>query len=212
MSAIGRVVALHGILRRGRSMGRLARYLEGEGYEVFCPDYPSTSLPLEGCAESLCEEVKAFNAGNPGLLHFVTHSMGGLVTRVYLEGYRPENLGRVVMIAPPNRGSEVADHLVGSRIYQRGFGPAGLQLTTGFAPTLPVPDCPVGIIAGTRWIDPFAALVLPGRHDGRVTVERTRLKETDPVIEIPASHPVLPLHPRVHRVVASFLASGRFGG
>lgn len=205
-----RVVALHGIFRRGRSMEALARTLRATGYDVLCPDYPSTSLTLEACAESIHQAIEAFNAGNPGPVHFVTHSMGGLVARIYLDRHRPGNLGRVVMIAPPNQGSEVADFLAGSRLYRRSFGPAGLQLTTAFAPTLPVPACPIGIVAGTRWIDPLAALVLPGRHDGRVTVDRTRLKESDPVLEVAASHPLLPLLPRVHRAAAAFLANGRF--
>ncbi len=208
--APGRVIALHGIHRRARSLAALARALRGGGYEVLCLDYPSTSRCLEACADHIHPQVVAFDAGNPGPLHFATHSMGGLVARVYATRHRPANLGRIAMIAPPNQGSELADLLAPFAPYRWSFGPAGRELTTAEASRLPVPDCPVGVIAGTRSLYPLASLLIPGRNDGRVSVERTRLRPGDPHLEVTSSHPFIAADPRTHQAVLAFLRDGRF--
>jgi pimeloyl-ACP methyl ester carboxylesterase len=204
------VVALPGIHRRARSLAAVARALRAGGYEVLCPDYPSTSRSLKACADHIHPLVGDFNAGNPGPPHFVTHSMGGFVARVYAARHRPANLGRIAMIAPPNQGSELADLLAPLAPYRWSFGPAGQELTTDRASRLPVPDCPVGVIAGTHSLYPLASLLIPGRNDARVSVERTRLRPGDPHLEVASTYPFIAANPRTHRAVLDFLRDGRF--
>ena len=103
--------------------------------------------------------------------------MGGLLARAYIVRHRPANLGRVVMLAPPNQGSEIVDLLGASRMYDRCFGPAGRQLGTRpgerLRTLLGTVDYPLGVIAGDRAIDPLGWLLVPGPNDGRVAVART---------------------------------------
>src|SRR5690606_5032077 len=108
----------------------LARFLRQAGYEVINLDYPSTRHTLTELVEQLHQQLRALlPTGKP--VHFVGYSMGGLLVRALLSRYRPEKLGRVVLLAAPNRGSEVADFLKHNWLYRKIFGPAGQELTTG---------------------------------------------------------------------------------
>lgn len=205
-----KVVLLHGIIRRASSMSPVEGALRRKGYATLNVDYPSTRHSLEEIAELVHPAISAFNEGNEGALHFVTHSMGGLVTRVYLAAHRPANLGRIVMMAPPNQGSEVADILRRFGAYKRLMGPAGQQLSTRAAAGLPVPDCPVGVIAGTRSVYPIASIFLRGENDGRVSARRTRISPEGPWMAFPVPHPTIMRHKGVHAAVESFLATGSF--
>src|SRR5262252_5946396 len=151
------VVLLHGIARTARSLRKLERSLQQEGFATLNLGYASRRKPLEVLAEDIHPEVAAFTDACSGPIHFVTHSMGGLLARIYIARHRPARLGRVVMLGTPNGGSEVADLLADLAIYRAVFGPAGLQLSTVPDPVLaalPPPNYPVGIIAGCRTIAP----------------------------------------------------------
>ena len=206
----GGVVLLHGILRAATSMSSVQVVLEEAGYAVLNLDYPSTTKNLQEIADHIHPAIAEFSAKLEGKLHFVTHSMGGLVARVYLASHRPVNLGRVVMLAPPNQGSELADVLGDFWAYKMLFGPAGQQLVTNEAEKLPVPDYPVGVIAGNRSVYPVASLFLPGENDGRVSLERARINADGPLYPVPASHPVIMQHRLVHEAVKCFLETGAF--
>lgn len=205
-----RVVLLHGIIRKASSMTPVEEALKQQGYATLNLDYPSTTKCLEEIAEIIHPAIAAFNASAEGNLHFVTHSMGGLVARVYLAGHRPGNLGRVVMLAPPNKGSEIADLLGSFWFYRKLFGPAGQQLSRRAACALPEPDYPVGVIAGSRSLYPLSSLLLPGGNDGRVSLEGTRIAPDAPWMSVPAPHPTIMRHAIVHAAVQSFLATGHF--
>jgi pimeloyl-ACP methyl ester carboxylesterase len=127
-AAAERVVILHGIARTSAHMAPLADHLAAEGYDVLNLDYPSTEHPLEKLIETTREDVKERLAGTEETVHFVGYSMGGLVVRGMLNGWRPEALGRVVLLAVPNSGSEVATFLRGNVLFDAYFGPAGKQL------------------------------------------------------------------------------------
>lgn len=205
-----RVVLLHGIIRRASSMSPVESMLRRNGYATLNLDYPSTTHSLEEIAELVHPAIEAFNESNGGALHFVTHSMGGLVTRVYLAAHRPANLGRVVMMAPPNQGSEIADILRRFRAYKKLLGPAGQQLSTKIASKLPSPDYPVGVIAGSRSVYPLASFFLPGKNDGRVSLKRTRISPDGPWMAVAAPHPSIMRHKGAHKAVETFLATGSF--
>lgn len=208
------VVLLHGILRRAASMQKLQQALAAEGYRVLNLDYPSREQDLAQIVDGLSAPITAFEAELTRNLHFVTHSMGGLVARAYLNRCRPKRLGRVVMLAPPNEGSEIADLLRRNWLYRSAFGPAGGQLATQrseeLCHLLGEVDYPLGVIAGDRSLYVFASLVLPGPNDGRVSVERTRVAGMSDHIVLPTSHPLIMRDPEAMAQTIHFLRHGRF--
>lgn len=210
------VVLLHGILRSGMSMNILKYRLRYEGYDIVNITYPGNKKTLEELTEFLHKELSlspSFNGASK--VHFVTHSMGGLVTRYYLERHRPANLGRVVMMAPPNKGSEFADFMCDKkslcRIFEKVYGPAGQQLRTNHEHAEDKVDYEVGVIAGSRSINPVAPFVIrDDRHDGIVPVERTKIDGMKDHIVLPASHTLMMYNPGVQKQISHFLKNGRF--
>jgi pimeloyl-ACP methyl ester carboxylesterase len=208
------VVLLHGIARTSRSLRTLERALRGAGFATLNLDYPSREKPLDPLADHIHPAVAGFADLHEGPIHFIGHSMGGLLARVYLAKHRPAQLGRVVMLGTPNGGSEVADLLKGFFLYRRLYGPAGQQLTTnsdGWLRSSPAPDCEVGIVAGNRTVDPVASIfVVPRPNDGRVSVQSSRLDGMTDHIIVKASHTGLPSHPVAIDQAIAFLREGRF--
>jgi len=192
----------------------MERALQRAGFATLNLGYQSRKKPLDGLAEDIHPAIAAFGAENAGPLHFVTHSMGGLLARVYIARHRPAQLGRVVMLGTPNGGSEVADRLKHITLYRAYFGPAGLQLLTTKDATLaalPPLDYEVGIIAGNRFLDPISALLLlPWPNDGRVSVASCKLDDMADHTTVKASHMGLLVHPTAVRQTMAFLRNGRF--
>jgi pimeloyl-ACP methyl ester carboxylesterase len=210
----GGAVLLHGIARTSGSMRKLERALQVAGLATLNLDYASRKKPLEALAADIHPAIARFAAVIEGPLHFVGHSMGGLLARVYVARYRPLRLGRVVMLGTPNAGSEVADLLQRWSVYRAFYGPAGLQLTSTPDRTLsslPALDYSVGIVAGKRAIDPISSLfILPRPNDGRVSVQSSRLEGMADHITIAATHTSLPRHPVAIGQTIAFLSEGRF--
>ena len=208
------VVLLHGISRTALSFRKMQTALEAAGFATLNIDYPSRRYALEALAEHIHPAVTLFSSGSEGQLHFVCHSMGGLLVRAYISRYRPAHLGSVVMLGTPNGGSEIADRLKDASLYRAWFGPAGAQLVTrrdaATNALFPPIDYPVGIIAGNRSIDPIASLLLPKPHDGRVSVENTKLDGMADHIAIGTSHPWLPGNGVAIKQTIAFLRDGRF--
>lgn len=188
--------------------------IEASGFATLNLGYDSRRKSLEALAEDIRPAIARFIDSFGGSIHFVGHSMGGLLTRVYLARYRPTRLGRVVMLGTPNHGSEVADRLKNLAAYRAYFGPAGQQLTTerdaATQAILPAVDYPVGVIAGNRSIDPILSAFLPRPHDGRVSVENTKLVGMTDHIVVSASHTWLPRHQSAIDQTIAFLRDGRF--
>jgi pimeloyl-ACP methyl ester carboxylesterase len=208
------VVLLHGISRTERSFRRMQAAIEAAGYATLNLDYASRRKALEALVEDIHPAIELFADGVNGAVHFVCHSMGGLLARAYLARYRPQRLGRVVMLGTPNGGSEIADRLKNFFPYRAFFGPAGQQLVTRRDATiealLPAIDYPVGIIAGNRSIYPIASALLPKPHDGRVSVANTRLDGMADHIVIGSSHPWLVRKNEAIEQTIAFLRDGRF--
>ncbi|SEO03839.1 alpha/beta fold hydrolase [Bradyrhizobium sp. OK095] len=208
------VVLLHGIGVGPWSLKPLERALQRRGFATLNLGYASRKKPLEALAEDIHAPIAEFAQQCEGAIHFVAHSMGGLLARVYISRHRPARLGRVVMLGTPNGGSEVADLLKDFSIYRAAFGPAGQQLTTTQAPVLaalPSPDYAIGIIAGCRTIAPIAsAFVLPRPNDGRVSVASAKLPDMADHIVVKASHTGLPRHTIAIEQTIAFLSEGRF--
>jgi len=208
----GYVLLFHGICRSSRQMQPLERKLSRQGFDVRNIDYPSTRYDLSHLADMVWEQYQAcWKELLP--LNFVGFSMGGLLVRVLLNRYKPAVMGRVVQLAPPNQGSEVADFLRNIPFFKWIYGPAGQQLVTdqsAIRELLGTPDYPLGILAGNRSIDPFSSCLIRGPDDGKVSVARTKLPEMSAHMVLPACHTWFPQHPGVIRQTVSFLADGYF--
>jgi len=206
------VILLHGLARTDRSMKKLERALVEQGYHVVNVGYQSTRHDVDTLAESaIAPALEACPAGNR--IHFVTHSLGGILVRQYLERHAIDNLGRVVMLGPPNQGSEVVDRLGDFPGFHFIYGDAGLELGTGKA-SLPKrlgrADFDLGIIAGTRSINLLLSRMIPGANDGKVSVENTRLEGMRDHLEMPVTHTFMMQNPQVIEQVVHYLRHGKF--
>jgi len=208
------VIVLHGMGRTRMSMVPIEDALTEEGYRVWNASYPSRSAPIETLA------VDAINKGlaycrQPASrkIHFVTHSLGGILVRYYLQDHDINELGRIVMLSPPNHGSEVVDALHDNYFYQAAMGPAGLQIGTGkhSLPNglQPVPG-DIGIITGNSTSDPWFSPIIPGDDDGKVSVERAKLDEMDDFLVVENGHTFIMRDDVVIRQVLYFLKNGTF--
>ena len=171
-------------------MATMERACRRAGYATLAIDYPGRRLSIAALAAFVDDRTTRWTAARSGQVHFLTHSMGGLVATALIKRHRPARLGRVVMLGPPNQGSEIADLLAPFALYKAVFGPAGADLTTRHATGLesgPV-HYPVGIIAGRRALDPLSWLILPKPNDGKVTVARTRLVGMSDHLVLPVTH------------------------
>lgn len=208
------VVLLHGISRTAHSMRPVERAVRAAGHAALNLDYPSRRRSIGGNAQGIRPAVAAFAGALDGPVHFVTHSMGGLVARALLTGWRPERLGRVVMLAPPNGGSEIADLFGANPLYRRWFGPAGAELGTrrkaDLAALLGRVDYELGVIAGDRSLYPLSSLLLPRPNDGRVSVAATRVDGAADHLILPVSHPLIVRDARAIGQALAFLRDGRF--
>lgn len=205
------VVLLHGLARGPASMAVMARALRAEGFGVVNAAYPSTTARPEDLARHVGEAVAALPPG--ARVHFVGHSMGGLIARLWLGTGRPARMGRMVMLAPPNRGSELVDRLSPFAPFRWLNGPAGLTLGTGpeaLPARLPPPDYDLGVIAGTRSLNPLYSAMIDGANDGKVSVARTRVEGMADHLALPVSHTFLMLDPSVISQTVHFLREGRF--
>jgi pimeloyl-ACP methyl ester carboxylesterase len=206
------VVLLHGLGRSASSMRLLEARIGAAGYRVHNLGYPSTRLAPAQLVARLASDVERCCGAAPRV-HFVGHSLGGILVRAWAAEHRPTNLGRLVMLGPPNHGSELADLFRDSRLFRRVLGPVALQLGTdpdSLPNRLPSPHFEVGVIAGTRSVNPLGTLVIRGRSDGTVSLESARLEGMADFAAVPSSHPFMMFSPRVARLVIAFLRDGRF--
>ncbi|MDJ0614892.1 MAG: alpha/beta fold hydrolase [Rhizobiaceae bacterium] len=206
------VVLLHGIFRSSAHMEEIEEVLEQKGFTVHNLDYPSTEFPLEQLASMVATDLRQkIDPSKP--VHFVGYSMGGIVTRIVLNKYRPDNLGRVVQLASPNGGSEVADFLKENWFYETFYGPAGQQLVTkdaGIEALMGKVDYPLGVVAGNFSIDPVSSAIIPGEDDGKVSVQSTKVSGMLDHVTVYASHTFFPQNKTVQSQTLNFLKFGAF--
>jgi hypothetical protein len=208
------VILLHGLCRTSCSMAVMEKALTQAGYKVWNIDYPSRTATIGQLAETVVGRAVA-DCENDGAtrIHFVTHSLGGILVRSYLAGHAIANLGRVVMLGPPNQGSEVVDKLGGWRLFKKINGPAGNELGTGkdsVPNKLGTANFCAGIIAGNRSINWINSCLIPGRDDGKVSVKRTKLAGMADWIQLPVSHPFIMRNSTAIRQTICFLREGKF--
>lgn len=213
-AAAEHVIVLHGLARSASSMEKLASAIVAEGYTVDNVDYESRSAGIRELAETTVGDALATpDAVNASVVHFVTHSLGGILVRVYLSGNEVPNLGNVVMLGPPNQGSEVVDALREWELFHWINGPAGEELGTD-DDSVPVSlgevDFPVGIIAGDRSINWINSMMIPGPDDGKVSVVSTEVEGSVDHVVIHAAHPFIMNDDEAIRQTIEFLRNGSF--
>ena len=207
------VILLHGLARTSSSMGEMESALSDDGYQVVNNSYPSRKHPIEELAPLAIDAgIEQCNAlSEPREVHFVTHSLGGILVRYYFAENDLPRLGRVVMLAPPNQGSEAADDLRRVPGFSLLNGPAGRQLGKG-EESIPLqlgsPDFEFAVIAGDRSIDPVTSAVLPNPDDGKVSVSDTKLEGMSDFALVNVSHAYIMKNDEVIEMVKRFLRTG----
>ena len=197
-------------------MWTMEEKLREAGYHTVNLDYPSRKKTIEQIAsEHVPEAIGECQTYNAEAIHFVTHSLGGIITRQVIKDKRPESLGKVVMLSPPNKGSTIVDALKGSWYYRWINGPAGQQLTTSsnsLPNTLGPVDYPVGIITGSdpAFFDTWFSSFIPGVNDGKVAVSQTRLEGMADFMVVSESHTYIMDAGRVQDETVYFLKHGTF--
>jgi len=214
------VILLHGLARTSVSMHALAKKLKHAGYHIINHSYASRSENIEKLAnrelplavEKCPSEIKK--------IHFVTHSLGGILLRQFLQKQSITKIARTVMLGPPNQGSEIVDKLGNLQLFKLFNGPAGLQLGTsanqngnGLPELLgiwPSHAGELGVIAGRYSINFYLSTLIPGPDDGKVSVESTKLEGMKDHLVMPATHTFMMRNPQVIRQVLAFLSMGEF--
>jgi len=205
------VILLHGLARSANSMNKIAERLNEEGYSVINIDYPSRDYPLEELAEKVMSD--ALSRSGDQRVNFVTHSMGGILVRQYLSNHQVENLNRVVMLGPPNKGSEIVDKLSDVPSFHFINGAAGTQLGTGdfsIPNKLGKANFNVGIIAGTKSINLLLSAFIPEANDGKVSVASTKLDGMNDHIAMETTHTFMMKNKKVIEQVVLYLKTGMF--
>jgi hypothetical protein len=208
------VVLLHGLARSSSSMNTLQEALQKKGFDTCNIDYPSRKYHIEVLAQDyiLPQIKKCFGSLNSQIC-FVSHSMGGIIVRYLAEKELIPHMGRVVMLSPPNQGSEVVDRLGKTKLFQVINGPAGAELGTD-SKSMPLrlgaANFEVGIITGSRSINPILSLLIEGKDDGKVSIERAKLQGMKDFIILPSAHPFIMKNSIAIKQTIYFLNHGNF--
>jgi len=208
------VILLHGLCRSSSSMVKMESALTEAGFIVENVDYRSRTASIQQLSDDAIGKVLE----DPKLkacakIHFVTHSLGGIMVRSYFKRHTCARLGRVVMLGPPNQGSEVVDKLGSWPAFRTLNGPAGGELGTGpdsTPNTLGPVDFELGVIAGDRSINWINSMMIAGKDDGKVSVERTKVTGMKEHLVVHATHPYLMKNKVVIENTVRFLKTGSF--
>ncbi|GJM14247.1 MAG: acetyltransferase [Pseudohongiella sp.] len=208
------VVLLHGLGRLSNSMGELERKLGPAGYSVANIKYPSRSHSVDILAEdAVGRGLAQCRSASEGEVHFITHSLGGILLRYYLTQNTIEELGRVVMLGPPNQGSAIVDGLLPVPGFEFIGGPAGVALGTGegsIIDSLGPVEFDLGIIAGDTNINPLEFLFIAGPSDSIVSVESTKVNGMNAHKVLPVTHTFMMRNNEVIEQAIHYLKTGSF--
>ena len=207
------VVVLHGLVRSAASMAKISRAINNEGYAVCNVQYPSRKKPIaELAVDFVYPEIKQCFPNTQQPLNFVTHSMGGIIVR-QLAKSTDLNINRVVMLSPPNQGSELVDKLQIIPIFKFINGEAGLSLNTkpdSVPNALGQVDFELGIVTGNKSLNPLYSYIIPGEDDGKVGVNRAKIARMNDFLVVPQSHSFIMNNDAAIEQTLNFLDRGKF--
>lgn len=203
------VVLLHGLWRGWRAMQPLARALDQEGFSTLNLPYPSGRMPIDHLVARVRSQVEKIAGDQP--VNFITHSLGGILVRSLLAGEVPWEWGKIIMLAPPNRGSEIVDWSSTHPLIHKVLGPAGRALGSAGVPCeLPAlpPGIEAAVIMGNRCSIPVFRKLLGSENDGIVSAAKGRLEGLRGFSVINADHTFIQMHPETIRLSLDFLKTG----
>lgn len=208
------VILLHGLGRTSNSLSDLENRLRNAGFDTANIDYPSRDQAVEQLAGSAVRRgIESCETTSPERIHFVTHSLGGILVRVYFSQENHPKLGRVVMLAPPNGGSEIVDSFGELPGFTAITGPAGQELgtdDTGIPSNLGPVRFELGVIAGDQSLNPIYSYIIPGEDDGKVSVANTRVQGMSQHVVLPVTHTWMMGNEEVIEQVVHFIQTGNF--
>ncbi|MCC2646219.1 MAG: alpha/beta fold hydrolase [Rickettsiaceae bacterium] len=208
------VVLLHGYGRSSKSMRSIESLLVSHNYKVINIDYPSRQFNLTDITHKKVKPLIVECLNKEEKIHFVGYSMGGVITKHFIETHQVPNLGNVVFIASPIKGSDISAKLSKNSFFRLIFGPAAADLSTesDFVKSLKEEIFyPLGIITASISHNPLTSLfLLPGPNDGTVTLASTRIKGIADHIIINANHNSIINLEETHKQVLSFLKNRSF--
>jgi len=186
------IILIHGLARSSRCMNKAASILEAYGYNTININYPSTKKSIKQLVEQHIQPIiNNCESNHYQKIHFLTHSMGGILLRAYLSEHKIKNLGKTVMLAPPNQGSEIVDKLGHLSLFYLLNGPAGRELGTDIN-SVPMQlgeiKFETGIICGNKSINPLLSRLIEGENDGKVSLQRAKIKGMSDFLAVPYSH------------------------
>ncbi len=208
------VICLHGLRSSSHVWKKLQKQLVVEGYNVLLINYPSSKFPIEKLAEeALVPAISRCRKKQNEKIHIVAHSLGSILARYYLQENDVAELGRVVMVSPPNNGSELVEKFH----YVPGFrfinSPAGMQLGTdenGLIKSLEIPDYEFAVLTGSRSINWIESCFIPANDDGRVSIQSAKLKNMKEFKVIKTNHHFIPYKKETIQSIINFIKHGTF--
>ena len=213
-SGKGLVILLHGLARSSASMSKMQKALEKENFKTCNIDYPSTRHRIAVLSsEYVLPKIRECIRDIDSPLNFVTHSLGGIIVRYLAKIELISNIGRVVMLSPPNRGSEVVNTLGETWLFNLINGPAGKELGTDIN-SMPLQLGPAGfeagIITGNKSINLILSAMIDGEDDGKVSIENAKLEGMKDFIVLPLTHPFIMKDELCIKQTIHFLTFGEF--
>ena len=203
-----RVILVHGLLMSGHVFYPVGAHLARQGFLSILYDYPTRRACVEEHGAALCafieKEMESMRESEAGKLHFVTHSMGGLLLRVALRQLSPGTrsaIGRIVMITPPNKGSDVAEAVLRKLFFAEKIVKCLPDLSSvphSFANTFPEPD------------ETFEIGIIAGSHDRKVAVPSTHLAHERDHLILQSSHTAILFRKQTVHQTVHFLLHGTF--
>ncbi len=205
------VVLIHGMGRGAGSMKKIAQSLKADGYSIVNIAYPSTRQPISDLIKYyIAPKIQNLNYST---IHFVSHSLGGILLRQIFQTKMSVPIGRIVMLSPPNHGSEIVDAYRDRWWFKLLNGPAGQVLGTdnGSLPNQLKPlSHQVGIITGNKSYEPWFSRLIAGDNDGKVSVESAKLTEMTDFLVVNAGHTFIMNKPQVIKQIRYYLIHAMF--
>ena len=207
------IVLIHGIHGERSDLSLLNEKLQQKGFKTYNFHYPSTKYPIEKLSSNYLKPFLAkLNSQNQSI-SFLTHSMGGILLRHYLYKNKDIDIEKIIMLAPPNKGSDLVDIFGNNFIFKKRYGPAGQQIGTDLEQNLHLSNLEeykVGIIAGDKTDHPYFSIFIPGKDDGKVALTNTFIDSDFDFLIVPCGHETILKSKIVLRAVDNYLKKGEF--